>query len=76
MTNIVKQAKRLATLLDEFNTLEYTTQQALTQALILAVTAPTDEQATRAVKLAERIAANCTPAQVTAAQDAALEAVK
>jgi len=53
-----------------------TTQQALTQALILAVTAPTDEQATRAVKLAERIAANCTPAQVTAAQDAALEAVK
>jgi hypothetical protein len=45
-----------------------TSQSALTQALILAITAPDQQRADRAIALAESIGAGCTPRQVAAAK--------
>lgn len=42
--------------------------EALTRALVLAILAPTEDQATRAVVLAEAIAQDLTPAQVKRAK--------
>lgn len=42
--------------------------EALTQALILAVTAPTDEKANQAVQLAEQIAAGMSEHEVAQAK--------
>ena len=44
---------------------------ALTQALFLAITAPDQERADRAIALAESIGAGCTPKQVASAKRAA-----
>jgi hypothetical protein len=45
-----------------------TSQSALTHALILALTAPDQARADRAIALAESIGAGCTPKQVTTAK--------
>lgn len=47
-------------------------QVLLTQALILALTAPTDDDVDRAVGLAEDIARNCSECEVFAAKRDAL----
>jgi hypothetical protein len=44
------------------------TTQALTQALILAITTPDQERADRAIALAESISAGCTAKQIAAAK--------
>jgi hypothetical protein len=44
------------------------TTQALTQALILAITAPDQARADRAIALAESIGAGCTAKQIAAAK--------
>lgn len=48
-------------------------QVLLTQALILALTAPTDDDVDRAVGLAEGIARNCSELEVFAAKRDALK---
>jgi enoyl-CoA hydratase/carnithine racemase len=45
-----------------------TNLEALTQALVLAVTAPSDDKAKQAVQLAERIAANMSEIEVAQAK--------
>jgi len=45
-----------------------TSQSALTQALILAITAPDQARADRAIALAESIGAGCTKRQVAQAK--------
>ncbi len=45
-----------------------TSQSALTQALILALTAPDQARADRAIALAESIGAGCTAKQIAAAK--------
>jgi hypothetical protein len=44
------------------------TTEALTQALILAITAPDQARADRAIALAESIGAGCTAKQIAAAK--------
>jgi hypothetical protein len=57
-----------------FNIGEKMTQiEALTQALFLAITAPTDKKANQAVKLAEQIAQGLTKKQVNQCKKKALE---
>ena len=41
---------------------------SLTHALVLAITAPDQERADRAIALAESIGANCTPRQIATAK--------
>jgi hypothetical protein len=50
-----------------------TREQALTQALALAIAAPTEEQRDRAVELAESIAAGMSEIEVARAKQAATE---
>ena len=45
-----------------------TTQSALTHALLLALLAPDQQRADRAIALAESIGAGCTPRQVATAK--------
>jgi hypothetical protein len=45
-----------------------TSQSALTQALILAITAPDQARADRAIALAESIGAGCTAKQIAQAK--------
>jgi hypothetical protein len=45
-----------------------TDQEALTRALYLALIAPTEEQAEKATKLSDRIAARLSPIQVETAK--------
>ena len=45
-----------------------TTQSALTQALLLAILAPDQARADRAIALAESIGAGCTPKQIATAK--------
>jgi hypothetical protein len=45
-----------------------TSQSALTQALILAITAPDQQRADRAIALAESIGAGCTAKQIATAK--------
>ena len=45
-----------------------TTQSALTQALLLALLAPDQARADRAIALAESIGAGCTPRQIATAK--------
>ena len=52
-----------------------TSTEALTQALVLAITAPTEAQATKAVTLAEAIARGLTKAQMERAKAKALRQV-
>jgi hypothetical protein len=47
--------------------------EALTQCLVLAITAPTDEKATQASQLAEQIAQGLTKKQVNQCKKKALE---
>lgn len=49
-----------------------TRTEALTNALILAITAPTDEQADRAGTLADALAVGLTPAEIEACKADAL----
>ena len=53
-----------------------TSQSALTHALILAITAPDQARADKAVALAESIAADCTAKQIAAAQRNAAKLAK
>ena len=50
-----------------------TTQSALTHALFLAITAPDQARADRAIALAESIGAGCTAKQVASAKRAAVK---
>jgi hypothetical protein len=50
-------------------------REALTEALVLALNAPTEEQAHRASELAERIAAGMDPVAVERAKADAMERV-
>jgi hypothetical protein len=52
------------------------TTQALTHALILALTAPDQARADRAIALAESIGAGCTPKQIAAAKRNAAKLTK
>ena len=52
-----------------------TQTEALTKALVLAITAPTEAQATKAVTLAEAIARGMTKAQMERAKAKALQQV-
>ena len=45
-----------------------TSQSALTQALILAILAPDQARADKAITLAESIGAGCTPKQIATAK--------
>jgi len=45
----------------------------LTHALVLAILAPDQARADRAIAMAEEIAANCTPKQIAAAKRAAVK---
>lgn len=45
-----------------------TSTDALTHALVLAITAPDQARADRAIALAESIGAGCTPKQIAAAK--------
>jgi len=57
-----------------FNVGEKMTQiEALTQCLVLAITAPTDEKANQASQLAEQIAQGLTKKQVNKCKKKALE---
>ena len=47
--------------------------EALTEALILAITAPDDERADRAIALADEIAALCPAGHIALAKRAALD---
>jgi hypothetical protein len=53
-----------------------TSQSALTQALILAITAPDQARADRAIALAESIGAGCTAKQISAAKRNAAKLLK
>ena len=53
-----------------------TSQSALTHALILAITAPDQARADRAIALAESIGAGCTARQVAAAKRNAAKLTK
>jgi hypothetical protein len=53
-----------------------TSQSALTQALILAITAPDQQRADRAIALAESIGAGCTARQVATAKRNAVKLTK
>ena len=46
---------------------------ALTHALLLAITAPDQARADRAIALAESIAQDCTPKQIASAKRAAVK---
>ena len=46
---------------------------ALTHALLLAITAPDQARADRAIALAESIGAGCTPKQIASAKRAAVK---
>jgi len=50
--------------------------QALTHALILAITAPDQQRADRAIALAESIGAGCTAKQIAAAKRNAAKLTK
>ena len=50
-----------------------TTQSALTQALLLAILAPDQARADRAIALAESIGAGCTPKQIASAKRQAIK---
>ena len=50
-----------------------TSQSALTQALILAILAPDQARADRAIALAESIGAGCTPKQIATAKRNAIK---
>lgn len=50
-----------------------TSTLALTHALVLAVLAPDQERAARAVGMAQEIAANLTPKQIASAKRAAVK---
>jgi hypothetical protein len=50
-----------------------TSTTALTQALILAILAPDQARADRAISMAEEIAANCTPKQIASAKRQAVK---
>jgi len=49
------------------------TTEALTHALILAITAPDQARADRAIALAESIGAGCTPSQIATAKRQAVK---
>jgi hypothetical protein len=53
-----------------------TSQSALTQALVLALTAPDQQRADRAIALAESIGAGCTAKQIAAAKRNAAKLTK
>ncbi len=53
-----------------------TSQSALTQALILAITAPDQQRADRAIALAESIGAGCTARQIANAKRNAAKLTK
>jgi hypothetical protein len=53
-----------------------TSQSALTHALILALTAPDQERADRAIALAESIGAGCTAKQIATAKRNAAKLTK
>jgi len=53
-----------------------TSQSALTQALILAITAPDQQRADRAIALAESIGAGCTKREVAQAKRNAAKLTK
>jgi hypothetical protein len=53
-----------------------TSQSALTQALILAITAPDQQRADKAIALAESIGAGCTAKQIAAAKRNAAKLTK
>jgi len=48
-------------------------QSALTHALVLAITAPDQARADRAIALAESIGAGCTPSQIATAKRQAVK---
>ena len=50
-----------------------TDAEALTNALVLSVTAPTDEYSEECITMAEAIAANLTDKQIERAKEAALD---
>ena len=50
-----------------------TTQSALTHALILAILAPDQARADKAIALAESIGAGCTPKQIATAKRNAIK---
>ena len=50
-----------------------TSTTELTHALILALIAPDQARADRAIAMAEEIAANCTPKQIASAKRAAVK---
>ena len=50
-----------------------TSTTALTDALVLALTAPDQERSARATALAESIAQDCTPKQIASAKRAAVK---
>ena len=52
------------------------TTEALTKALVLAITAPDQARADKAVALAESIAADCTAKQIAAAKRNAAKLAK
>jgi len=52
------------------------TTEALTNALVLAILAPDQERADRAIAMAEEIAANLTPKQIASAKRAAIKLTK
>jgi hypothetical protein len=53
-----------------------TSTAELTHALVLAILAPDQERADRAIKMAEEIAANFTPKQIASAKRAAIKLTK
>jgi|GEM_PF-1863874 hypothetical protein len=53
-----------------------TSQSALTQALVLAITAPDQQRADRAIALAESIGAGCTARQIANAKRNAAKLTK
>jgi hypothetical protein len=53
-----------------------TSTTELTHALVLAILAPDQERADRAIKMAEEIAANFTPKQIASAKRAAIKLTK
>jgi enoyl-CoA hydratase/carnithine racemase len=50
--------------------------EALTSALVLAITAPDDDRAARAIALADEIAAMCPPGHIALAKRAALDELR
>jgi enoyl-CoA hydratase/carnithine racemase len=52
------------------------TTEALTNALVLAILAPDQERADRAIAMAEEIASRLTPKQIASAKRAAIKLTK